>query len=172
MKEIRELLMRFRFGPVHRLLILFGLILIACLELAAITPLEYTGISPDVQLYYKQLSTRIRPFGALLLFMLLITETQSGIRAAVVSQREADYQRIVAEIVAWFKTLQSPTFDPIVVKAHTTDSRSDKESKWTQSIAVGSKTFIETMKEALGFRAKDRKIICADGQADEAERSM
>jgi hypothetical protein len=31
-----------------------------------------------------------------------------------------------------------------------------------QSIAVGSKTFIETMKEALGFRAKGRKIICAD----------
>jgi hypothetical protein len=27
---------------------------------------------------------------------------------------------------------------------------------------VGSKTFIEEMKEALGFRAKGRKIICAD----------
>ncbi len=41
-------------------------------------------------------------------------------------------------------------------------NHSDKETKWTQSIAVGSKTFIETMKEALGFRAKGRKIICAD----------
>jgi putative transposase len=39
---------------------------------------------------------------------------------------------------------------------------SDKENKWTQSIAVGSKTFIEKMKEALGFRAKGRKIICSD----------
>jgi hypothetical protein len=39
---------------------------------------------------------------------------------------------------------------------------SDKENKWTQSIAVGSKTFIEKMKEALGFRATGRKIICAD----------
>ena len=39
---------------------------------------------------------------------------------------------------------------------------SDKENKWTQSIAVGSKTFIEKMKAALGFRAKGRKIICAD----------
>ncbi len=39
---------------------------------------------------------------------------------------------------------------------------SGKENKWTQSIAVGSKTFIEKMKEALGFRAKGRKIICAD----------
>ncbi len=36
---------------------------------------------------------------------------------------------------------------------------SDKENKWTQSIAVGSKTFIEKMKEALGFRATGRKII-------------
>ena len=38
----------------------------------------------------------------------------------------------------------------------------DKESKWTQSIAVGSETFIGKMKEALGFRATGRKIICAD----------
>jgi putative transposase len=37
-----------------------------------------------------------------------------------------------------------------------------KESKWTQSIAVGSKTFIEKMKEDLGFRAKGRKINYAD----------
>ena len=37
-----------------------------------------------------------------------------------------------------------------------------KENKWTQSIAVGSKTFIEKMKGALGFRARGRKIICAD----------
>ena len=39
---------------------------------------------------------------------------------------------------------------------------SDKENKWTQSIAVGSKTFIEKIKEALGFRAAGRKIICDD----------
>jgi len=36
-------------------------------------------------------------------------------------------------------------------------------SKWTQSIAVGSKTFIEKMKVTLGYRAKGRKIIAADG---------
>jgi len=30
------------------------------------------------------------------------------------------------------------------------DSR-NKENKWTQSIAVGSKTFIEKMKKALGY---------------------
>jgi hypothetical protein len=32
-------------------------------------------------------------------------------------------------------------------------NNSDKENKWTQSIAVGSKTFIETMKEALRAQA-------------------
>ncbi len=37
-----------------------------------------------------------------------------------------------------------------------------KENKWTQSIAVGSKTFIGKMKEALGFKAKGSKINYAD----------
>jgi len=41
------------------------------------------------------------------------------------------------------------------------DSR-NKENKWTQSIAVGSKTFIEKMKKGLGYRAKGRKIIGAE----------
>jgi len=34
-----------------------------------------------------------------------------------------------------------------------------KENKWTQSIAVGSKTFIEKIKETLGFRAIGRKVV-------------
>jgi putative transposase len=37
-----------------------------------------------------------------------------------------------------------------------------KENKWTQSIGVGSKAFIEKMKGTLGFRARGRKIFCAD----------
>ncbi len=41
------------------------------------------------------------------------------------------------------------------------DSR-NKENKWTQSIAVGSKTFIEKLKKALGYRATGRKIISVD----------
>ena len=41
-------------------------------------------------------------------------------------------------------------------------NHSDKEKKWTQSLAVGSKTFIEEMRDALGFRATGRKIFCAD----------
>ena len=38
----------------------------------------------------------------------------------------------------------------------------NKDNKWTQSIAVGSKTFIEKMKDALGYRARGRKIVCSD----------
>jgi hypothetical protein len=34
-----------------------------------------------------------------------------------------------------------------------------RDSKWTQSIAVGSKAFIEETQNRLGFRAKGRKII-------------
>jgi len=48
-----------------------------------------------------------------------------------------------------------------VDSAMPTDNRG-KENKWTQSIAVGSQTLIEKMKETLGFREKGRKIICAD----------
>ena len=33
-----------------------------------------------------------------------------------------------------------------------------RESKWTQSIAVGDKPFLEQIKERLGIRAKSRKI--------------
>jgi putative transposase len=48
-----------------------------------------------------------------------------------------------------------------VESAIQTDNR-DKEKKWTQSIAVGSKTFIEKMKDTLGYRARGRKIVSAD----------
>ena len=48
------------------------------------------------------------------------------------------------------------------VQSEIQTNKSDKETKWTQSIAVGSKRFIETIKEGLGFRAKGRKIIYAD----------
>jgi hypothetical protein len=37
-----------------------------------------------------------------------------------------------------------------------------RELKALLCIAVGRKTFIKKMKEALGSRAKGRKIICAD----------
>jgi len=34
-----------------------------------------------------------------------------------------------------------------------------RQAQWTQSIAVGSKSFIEMIKDKLGVRAKGRKIV-------------
>jgi putative transposase len=39
----------------------------------------------------------------------------------------------------------------------------ERDSKWTESIAVGSKEFTETTKHQLGIRAKGRKIIESRG---------
>ena len=33
-----------------------------------------------------------------------------------------------------------------------------RESKWTQSIAVGDKSFLDQIKDRLGIRAKGRKV--------------
>ena len=38
-----------------------------------------------------------------------------------------------------------------------------RESKWSQSIAVGSKSFVENIKEKLGIRAKGRKVGESEG---------
>lgn len=38
-----------------------------------------------------------------------------------------------------------------------------RESKWTESIAVGSELFVTTTKEKLGIRAKGREVFGADG---------
>ena len=37
-----------------------------------------------------------------------------------------------------------------------------KENKWKKSIAVGSKPFVQKIKESLGFVVKGRKVIHAD----------
>ena len=39
-----------------------------------------------------------------------------------------------------------------------------RESKWTQAIAVGDKSFLEQIKERLGTRAKGRKIQGSEGE--------
>ncbi len=38
-----------------------------------------------------------------------------------------------------------------------------RQADWTESIAVGSREFVETIKENLGLRAKGRKILESDG---------
>jgi putative transposase len=43
------------------------------------------------------------------------------------------------------------------------------ESRWTQSIAVGSKPFIENIKKSLGFRARGRNITSTDDSFEPIE---
>ena len=37
-----------------------------------------------------------------------------------------------------------------------------RETKWTQSVAVGSKEFVEMTKNKLGYRVKGRRIVKSD----------
>jgi hypothetical protein len=40
-----------------------------------------------------------------------------------------------------------------------------RESKWTESVAVGSRSFVETVKAKLGVRAKRRRFSGTDDEA-------
>ena len=44
------------------------------------------------------------------------------------------------------------------VEALLEEKKNVRDRKWTQSIAVGSKKFIEKVRENLGFRARGRKV--------------
>ena len=39
------------------------------------------------------------------------------------------------------------------------DGAKERQDEWTGSVAVGSKSFIESVRESLGFRAKGRDVI-------------
>ena len=45
------------------------------------------------------------------------------------------------------------------VEEHLGDRAKERQDKWTGSVAVGSKSFIESVKASLGFRAKGRDVI-------------
>jgi putative transposase len=45
------------------------------------------------------------------------------------------------------------------VEEHLGDGTKGRQDEWTGSIAVGSRSFIESVKERLGFRVKGRDII-------------
>jgi REP element-mobilizing transposase RayT len=49
------------------------------------------------------------------------------------------------------------------VEASLQVNASKRESYWTESLAVGSKSFIEELKERLGFKAKGRTVTGSDG---------
>jgi putative transposase len=38
-----------------------------------------------------------------------------------------------------------------------------RDGKWTESVAVGSESFVTTSKEKLGVRGKEREVIGGDG---------
>ena len=57
------------------------------------------------------------------------------------------------------------------VEAHLEDGAKERQSEWTGSIAVGSKSFIENVKRRLGFRAKGREIIAGEDVYQLRERS-
>ena len=45
-----------------------------------------------------------------------------------------------------------------------------RESRWTESIAVGSKAFVEKTKAELGIKAIGREVMGADGGYERRER--
>ena len=44
-----------------------------------------------------------------------------------------------------------------------------RDEKWTESIAVGSETFVKETKEKLGFKARGREVIGRDGRYELTE---
>lgn len=42
-----------------------------------------------------------------------------------------------------------------------------RQSKWSESVAVGSPDFVAAIKHKLGVRVKGRRIILPEGTADE-----
>ena len=50
------------------------------------------------------------------------------------------------------------------------ESKVVRESKWTQSIAVGNKSFLDQIKNRLGIRAKGRKIHGSEDEYQLRER--
>jgi len=47
-----------------------------------------------------------------------------------------------------------------------------RESKWTESIAVGSKEFVEATKERLGIRGKGRQVLVGSGEHELREPAI
>jgi hypothetical protein len=57
------------------------------------------------------------------------------------------------------------------VKASLEGGNHIRDEKWTESIAVGSETFVAVTKEKLGFKVKEREVIGGDGSYELKEPS-
>jgi len=73
-----------------------------------------------------------------------------------------DYPRVMGLLhMRDFKELQE-SYKCWVDEALRSQKR-DRESRWTESIAVGSKHFVEATKETLGVKAKGRQVLGENG---------
>jgi hypothetical protein len=73
--------------------------------------------------------------------------------------RFSDYEDLIANYQRW-------------VEDSLTHANHQRDSKWTQSIAVGGKSFVEEVKSKLGFRAQGREIIETNGGYHLREKQM
>jgi hypothetical protein len=71
-------------------------------------------------------------------------------------------QRLWRAVIIWSSVLSISIriwYAPGWVEEHLGDGAKQRQDEWTGSIAVGSKPFIESVRESLGFRAKGRDVI-------------
>jgi len=69
-----------------------------------------------------------------------------------------DFERLMALVgLASYSDLKEAHLNWVDQKLH--KRVHEKERQWTKGIAVGSKSFVENIKEELGFRAIGRKIV-------------
>jgi REP element-mobilizing transposase RayT len=64
----------------------------------------------------------------------------------------------LAQVLGVASSSEMPTMRQRSIKALLKKEDLQRQRKWTESIAVGSQTFVETVKDKLGFRAKTRFV--------------
>jgi REP element-mobilizing transposase RayT len=67
-------------------------------------------------------------------------------------------QKVLMELLGFNSTEAMRESHKAWVEAGLTGNNSVRDSKWTESIAVGSKGFVDRVKDELGIRAKGREI--------------
>jgi putative transposase len=72
------------------------------------------------------------------------------------------YKRL-AELAGFEAYDEFRKFHKELIQESLVNGNNDRQAQWTESIAVGSKSFTEAIKEKLGILAKGRKVIEIDG---------
>ncbi len=58
------------------------------------------------------------------------------------------------------------------IDASVGEKLSDRESRWTQSIATGSQDFVESVKQTLGVFARGRQVVKTGGADHELKKAQ